>query len=63
MDKRVGYVCSFCGSSAIMMDAWAVWDTKQQDWVLGDTCTEAVCQECDCETALTEVELSREPQD
>ncbi len=36
MDKRVGYVCSFCGSSAVLMDAWAVWDTEEQDWKLHD---------------------------
>ena len=37
MDKRVGYVCSFCGSSAVLMDAWAVWDTEEQDWESHDT--------------------------
>ena len=58
MDKRVGYVCSFCGSSAVLMDAWAVWDTEEQDWKLHDTPTQTFCRECDGETCLTEVELA-----
>jgi len=58
MDKRVSYICSFCGSSAIMMDAWAAWDSERQDWVLHDTLTETFCRECDGETSLTEVELA-----
>lgn len=45
-----------------MMDAWAVWDTKQQDWVLRDTCIEAVCHQCEGETHLLEVELVVQPQ-
>ena len=57
MEKRVGYLCAYCGSSSVMMDAWAVWDIKLQDWVLGDTCTEVVCQVCNGETSLIEVEL------
>jgi hypothetical protein len=58
MDKRVGYVCSFCGSSAVLMDAWAIWDTEQQGWVLHDTLTETFCCDCDGDTSLTEVELA-----
>jgi hypothetical protein len=58
MDKRMGYICSFCGSSAVLMDAWAAWDTEKQDWVLRDTLTEAFCCECDGETCLVEVELA-----
>jgi hypothetical protein len=59
MEKRVSYVCAHCGSSTVLMDAWATWDTEQQDWVLHDTLTEAFCQECEGETSLVEVELSR----
>ena len=58
MDKRVGYVCRYCGSSAVLMDAWAAWDTDRQDWVLHDALTEAYCRECDGQTVLQEVELA-----
>jgi hypothetical protein len=58
MEKRVGYVCASCGSSAVMMDAWAVWDTEKQDWELGDTCTQSFCRECDGDASLIEVELA-----
>ena len=47
MEKRVGYVCAYCGSNAVLMDAWAAWDTEKQDWGLHDTLTEAFCRECD----------------
>jgi len=62
MEKRIGYVCAFCGSSSVMMDAWASWDTRQQEWVSRDTSTEAFCRDCDGETSLTEAELISEPQ-
>lgn len=58
MDKRVGYACSYCGSSAVLMDAWVAWDSEKQDWVLHDTLTEAFCRECDGETVLQEIELA-----
>lgn len=57
MDKRVSYVCRSCGSSAVLMDAWATWNIENQDYVLHDTLAEAFCRECDGETSLVEVEL------
>jgi hypothetical protein len=57
MTKRIGYVCSYCGSSAVLLDAWAEWDAARQDWVLAETSTTEFCRECDEETRLTEVEL------
>ena len=58
MTKRIGYVCSFCGSNAVLMDAWAKWDTETQEWVLHDTMVETYCRECDGDARLTEVELA-----
>lgn len=58
MEKRVGYVCRFCGSSAVLMDAWAEWNVEKQDWTLHDTATEAFCRDCYSETHLVEVELA-----
>jgi DNA-directed RNA polymerase subunit RPC12/RpoP len=58
MGKHVSYVCAFCGSSAVLMDAWAEWNVERQDWVLHDAMTEAHCRNCDGETSLVEVELA-----
>ena len=55
--RRIGIVCSKCGSDEISRDAWADWDTRSQDWVLGAVFDYAHCHKCDCETSLDEVEL------
>lgn len=57
MSKRLGYVCAYCGSSKVLLDAWAEWDTAAQEWVLSSTSTTEFCEKCDGETRLTEVEL------
>ena len=58
MEKRIGYVCCYCGSNSILMDAWAEWDTESQEWILSDTLVQAYCQQCDGETSLIDVELA-----
>lgn len=58
MAKRINYVCGECGSSKVLLDAWAEWDSEKQDWVLFDTLTGAFCRECDSETNLIEVKLT-----
>lgn len=57
MAKRITYICSMCGSSDVLMDAWAEWDSEQQAWALHDTVTNSFCQRCHGETCLVEVEL------
>ena len=52
--------CKFCGSTNVMRDAWAVWDTGKQDWVLGSVFDAAQCDACDAETSLVEVPLVSE---
>ncbi|HEV2570012.1 hypothetical protein [Sphingomonas sp.] len=56
--KRVTFVCYVCGSNNVTRDAWARWDVKAQEWVLGDLYDNADCQDCDGETKLVEVELA-----
>ncbi|MBS0502194.1 MAG: hypothetical protein JSS55_00020 [Proteobacteria bacterium] len=56
--KRVTFVCSMCGGNNVTRDAWARWDVKTQEWVLGDLYDHADCQDCDGETRLIEVELA-----
>lgn len=55
MPTRIGYVCGYCGSREVLLDAWAKWDVEAREWVLNDTLTDAFCAECDGQTGLTEI--------
>jgi hypothetical protein len=57
LSKRLAIICSSCGSDEVSRDAWADWDTKRQEWVLGAVFDHAHCHRCDSETSLLEVEL------
>ena len=54
---RVNYVCNRCGSSDVCRDAWAGWDTENQEWVLDNVFDYAYCGQCESETTLVEAEL------
>lgn len=56
--KRYAMVCNACGSDEVSRDAWADWDVKNQQWVLGAVFDYAHCHKCDGETRLVEVELA-----
>jgi hypothetical protein len=56
--KRYAMVCKQCGSDDISGDAWADWDTGEQEWVLRCAFDAAFCHTCDCETSIIEVELA-----
>jgi hypothetical protein len=56
--KRYAMVCSECGSDEVSRDAWADWDVKNQECVLGAVFDYAHCHKCDCETSIIEVELA-----
>ena len=45
-------VCTYCGSGSVVLDAWACWNTKTQDWDLATTFDDAFCNGCDKETSL-----------
>jgi ribosomal protein L37AE/L43A len=56
--QRVSYVCSTCGSTHVKADAYAVWNTKTQQWEVETTFDKgAYCEACDGETGLKEVKL------
>ena len=57
-DKRIAIVCATCGSDEVSRDAWANWDTRSQQWELGNVFDYAHCHKCDGETRLVEVELT-----
>jgi hypothetical protein len=57
VDKRYAIICNTCGSDEISRDAWANWDIRNQEWVLGAVFDDAQCHRCERETRLIEIEL------
>ncbi|MCW3838204.1 hypothetical protein ACFQ1E_19125 [Sphingomonas canadensis] len=55
---RVTYICRDCGGKTVTRDAWAAWDERTQDWVLGAAFDYAYCHDCENETKLKEVALA-----
>jgi hypothetical protein len=52
MPHRVAMVCRDCGSENVAADAWAKWDTVEQDWSLGVAFDEGFCDDCDAPTKI-----------
>jgi ribosomal protein L37AE/L43A len=36
---RMQIVCRYCGSHAVLRDAWGSWDLEKQQWVLAEVLT------------------------
>ncbi len=45
-------ICSRCGSTAILKDAWAQWDVDAQDWVLAAVFDYTICDDCGREASI-----------
>ena len=45
-------VCTRCGSTAVLADAYAEWDVERQDWVLHSTYDNSTCEDCEGECSL-----------
>lgn len=56
--KRVGYVCSRCGSSNVVSDAIAQWNARKQEWVVVGHYDSSECLDCELEEHIIEVELA-----
>ena len=54
---RIDKICKTCGSDAVAVDAWAVWDADWQKWVCGDTYEESHCFLCDGPTTICDKEI------
>lgn len=46
-------ICSSCGSTDVLRDAWGMWDIDKQDWVLQNVFDAAFCNNCDGECSIT----------
>ena len=56
--KKVQMVCGTCGSTDVLSDAYAQWNTETQAWELSSLFDKgAVCNVCDGETRIKEVSL------
>lgn len=50
--KRFLYICSTCGTSDVLRDAWASWNPEAQTWELEQTFDNAYCNQCEGEVSL-----------
>jgi len=49
---RIKIVCGDCGSANVMRDAWAVSDTENQCWELGNVFDAGYCDDCSGESLV-----------
>lgn len=55
--KRIEIACKECGSTDVRRDAWAIWDTENQEWGLGEVFDQGFCSKCEGEAKLIEREV------
>jgi len=59
-EPNVAMVCRECGSTDVVADAYAAWDTEKQEWTVANVFEKgAYCDECDGETRIDAVPLDR----
>lgn len=51
---KIDIICGTCGGTNVMRDAWAVWDTRSQEWILGAVFDAGHCDDCETERTLEE---------
>jgi hypothetical protein len=56
---QLDYVCKHCGSRNVYRDATAQWNVSAQAWEMVDVHDHADCGDCDGETTLQEIDLSK----
>ena len=52
--KKINYVCTECGSDAVLNDAYAEWNVERQEFELSSTYNAWICEDCDGETNVKE---------
>jgi hypothetical protein len=45
-------ICMSCGSTRVVLDAWACWDPEIELWVLEQEFDAAFCHDCEEDTKL-----------
>ena len=55
--QAVKKVCRHCGSTDVLIDAWAKWDEETQKWVLDSVYENTICETCDGETQIKDEPL------
>jgi len=55
--EAVKKVCSYCGSTDVLVDAWAKWDEETQTWVLHSVYENSICNACDGEAEIKDKPL------
>lgn len=53
---RLHMICATCGSTEVRADAYAEWDVETQDWVLRSVFDQKVCEACESESSLLEID-------
>ena len=43
-------VCKDCYTMNVVVDAWVVWDTAKNDWVIDGMSEESQCSNADCDS-------------
>jgi len=56
---QLDYACKHCGSRNVFRDATAQWNVSAQAWEMVDVTDHADCGDCDGETTLQEIDLSK----
>jgi hypothetical protein len=57
---KLQMICETCGSINVFRDAWAAWNVEAQNWECSAVFDHAVCDECDGDTRIEEVEYNEE---
>lgn len=57
-ETKITMVCSECGSTEVVADAYAAWDADKQDWTVANVFDKgAYCDTCEGETRITSAPL------
>lgn len=53
---KIRKVCSYCGSTEVLKDAFAEWSVEEQTWVLHACYDESYCNTCEGSCSLEDEE-------
>lgn len=54
---KIKKVCTYCGSTDILVDSWVVWNECTQEFDIENIFDYAYCNECQGETKILDKEL------